>query len=556
MVFDELPNHGQTCDLCIVGSGPVGMSLAIEFERLGRDVFVLESGGSEVDPKRTEDSHAAIVDPQHHAPMEVTVCRAFGGTSWFWGGRCVPYDAVDFVKRDFVPDSDWPLRYEDIEPWYKAACEYMLCGDDTFQIPYGREVSDDLVLDGVERWATERQIMRTHRERIQKSEKIKVYLNSTVIDLDLGEDGRSVESVVVATPSGKVKVKPRCLILATGGVEATRLLLSVQRRWPDHFAGTDGPLGRYYMGHLGGAVSSMVFDDPRSSAAFDWSLDTNRVYYRRRATLAAKVQLENKLLNSVFWLDNAPFRDPRHGSGILSAFFLALTVPAIGRRIRTEEVRLAEVGPKPYSVGAHLLNIVRDAPGAVKDAYMALRDRVFRKPKKPAFTFLNRGGRFTLHYHAEQVPNPESRIVLTDEVDRHGLSRVLIDLRFSDQDCRSVVDSHRLLDAALRANKIGHLDYWYPQEELQERVMEQVLDGYHQVGVTRMGDDPKDSVVDSNLKVHGVDNLYVVSSSVYRTDSQANSTLLAVALAMRLASHLNNTVENLDPVAISSQAEA
>ena len=149
MVFDELPNHGQTCDLCIVGSGPVGMSLAIEFERLGRDVLVLESGGSEVDPKRTEDSHAAIVDPQHHAPMEVTVCRAFGGTSWFWGGRCVPYDAVDFVKRDFVPDSDWPIRYEDIEPWYKAACEYLLCGDATFQIPYGREVSDDLVLDGV-----------------------------------------------------------------------------------------------------------------------------------------------------------------------------------------------------------------------------------------------------------------------------------------------------------------------------------------------------------------------------------------------------------------------
>ena len=270
--------------------------------------------------------------------------------------------------------------------------------------------------------------------------------------------------------------------------------------------------------------------------------------------LAQKVQLENRLLNSAFWLDNAPFRDSRHGSGILSAFFLALTVPAIGRRIRSEEVRLVEVGPKPYAVGAHLFNIVRDAPGATKDVYMALRDRVFRKPQKPGFTFLNRGGRFTLHYHGEQVPNPESRIVLTDEVDRHGVPRVSIDFRFSEQDCRSIVDSHRLLDTALQANKVGHLEFWHPPEQLQDRVMEQAIDGYHQVGVTRMGDDPRESVVDPNLKVHGVDNLFVVSASVYRTDSQANSTLLAVALGMRLASHLNSTMGSPDPITISRHA--
>jgi choline dehydrogenase-like flavoprotein len=553
MVLEQLPNHDQIWDLCVVGSGPVGMSLALEFERLGRDVLVLESGGSEVDPKRAEDSHATIVDPRHHAPMELTVRRALGGTSWLWGGRCVPYNAMDFTKRDFVPESGWPVRHEDIEPWYKAACEYMLCVDDSFQMPFSREINDDLILDGVERWSTECHLMRVHHKRLEKSERIKVCLNSTVIDLDLGQDGRCVESAVVATPSGKVRVKARCIILATGGVEATRLLLTVQRRWPDHFAGTGGPLGRYYMGHLAGGISSLVFDDPRSSAAFDWVLDANGVYYRRRFSLPAKVQLENKVLNSGFWLDNAQFFDPRHGSGILSAFFLALTVPAIGRRIRSEEVRLVEVGPKPYPVGAHLINTVRDAPGTARDAYMALRDRIFKKPRKPGFTFLNRGGRFILRYHSEQVPNPESRIVLTDEVDRHGLPRVSIEFRFSDQDTRSVVDSHRLLDTGLQTNKIGHLEFWYPPEQLQERVMEQATDGHHQMGVTRMGDDPRESVVDSNLKVHGVDNLYVVSASVYRTGSQANSTLLAVALGMRLAGYLNSTAGNLDQVAISSQ---
>jgi hypothetical protein len=554
MVLEQLLNHDQIWDICIVGSGPVGMSLAMEFERLGRDVLVLESGGSAIDPKRTEHSQATIVDPRHHAPMELTVCRVLGGTSWLWGGRCVPYNMVDFIKRDFVPGSDWPIRPEDIEPWYKPACEYMLCGGDNFQMPFSGEIGDDLVLSGVERWSTEPHLMLVYRERLQRSERIKVCLNSTVIDLDLGESGRSVEGVVVATHDGNVKVRARHLILATGGVEAARLLLAVQRRWPGHFGGMDGPLGRYYMGHLDGVISSLVFDDPRSSAAFDWMLDRNGVYYRRRLMLAAKVQMENKVLNSAFWLDNAQFRDLRHGSGILSALFLASTVPAIGRRIRPEEVRIFEAGPRPYPVGVHLINIVRDAPGTAKELCRALRDRVFTKPRKPGFTVLNRGGRFNLHYNAEQVPNPESRIVLTDEVDRHGMPRVSIDFRFSDQDTRSVVDSHRLLDRALQANRIGHLEFWHPEAELQERVMDLATDGHHQVGVTRMGDDPRESVVDPNLKVHGVENLYVVSTSVHRTDSQANSTLLAVALGMRLASHLNGVARMLDQVVTSSRA--
>ena len=53
-----------------------------------------------------------------------------------------------------------------------------------------------------------------------------------------------------------------------------------------------------------------------------------------------------------------------------------------------------------------------------------------------------------------------------------------------------------------------------------------------------MGLDPAQSVVDPNLKVHGLDNFYVASSAAFPTSGQANSTLLAVAFAMRLAHQL------------------
>ena len=88
MILEHLPTPEQTCDLCVVGSGPVGMALALEFERVGRDVLVLESGRNRPCSKTSEDSRATIVDATRHAPMEIAVCRALGGTSWTWGGRC------------------------------------------------------------------------------------------------------------------------------------------------------------------------------------------------------------------------------------------------------------------------------------------------------------------------------------------------------------------------------------------------------------------------------------------------------------------------------------
>jgi choline dehydrogenase-like flavoprotein len=130
-------------------------------------------------------------------------------------------------------------------------------------------------------------------------------------------------------------------------------------------------------------------------------------------------------------------------------------------------------------------------------------------------------------------------VVLTDEADGFGLPRVAIDLRFTEGDARSVIGAHQVLDAALRANVIGRLEYWYPQKQLFNRVLAQASDGLHQVGTTRMGQDPKDSVVDADLKVHDIANLHVASSSVFPTTGQANSTFLATALAIRLANHLD-----------------
>jgi hypothetical protein len=262
--------------------------------------------------------------------------------------------------------------------------------------------------------------------------------------------------------------------------------------------------------------------------------------------------MNGQVLNTAFWPDNPPFYDPSHRSGVLSMVFLALAFPPTGRRLLPEAIRMVHTGPRPYPLAAHLRHAFLGAPRAVKDIYSILRDRFIKKPKKPGFLIRNSGGKYALHYHAEQIPNPDSRITVGDELDSFGVRRAVIDLRYTDQDVESVINSHRLLDVALRENGIGRLEYRYAPEQLRERVYQQASDGVHQAGTTRMGENPTQSVVDPNLKVHGIENLFVASSSIFSTSGQANSTYLAVAFAMRLVDHLlSNT--HLDHISQEAQ---
>ena len=538
-MIERILSNDRIWDLCIVGTGPVGMTLAMEFERFGDEVLVLESGGRKVDPATAESSRAQIVDPNRHAAMEIAVCRALGGTSWTWGGRCVPFDDIDWMQRDFVADACWPIGHDEIHPWYARAAEYLLCGNDTFSVPYKQMLTGGLTLNCVERWARESKTILEHRDHLLRSERIRLSLKSTVTGLNLSADGQRVESLAVSTPEGARTVKARRIVLAMGGVESTRLLLFTQQHWPDAFGGMDGPLGRYYMGHISGTIASIVLNNPDSIDDLDFKLDESGAYHRRRFMLTADAQMRHGVLNTAFWPDNPSFYDPNHGSGVLSAVFLALAFPPTGRRLLPEAIRLAHTGPRPYPLAAHLRNAILGAPRGAKDIYSILRDRFIKKPKKPGFLVRNRGGKYALHYHAEQVPNPESRITLCGECDAFGVPRAVIDLRFTDQDVQSVIDSHELLEKALQANGIGQLQYLYGPNQLREQVYSQASDGYHQVGSTRMGTDAKQSVVDANLKVHGVENLFVASSSVFPTSGQANSTLLAVAFSIRLANHLH-----------------
>jgi choline dehydrogenase-like flavoprotein len=504
----------------------------------GLSCLLIESGGETPNAFAGSLSQATIADPRRHAPMNVASCRALGGTSRWWGGRCVPFDDIDFTDRPYAPETAWPFSHDTIKPWYEQAVAFLDCGTAEFLAPHPDWVAlDGIKLEQLERWTPQIDMGMRHRKALEESSRISVLVDATVTDLSLSPDETRIEAISLASRSHRLQLPVKRCVLACGGLETTRLLLASKRKHPNSFGGSDSVLGHYYMGHMFGKIADIVLNDPASVRIHDFFKD-GKAFARRRLMLASDVQAREKISNIAFWIDNPRFWNHDHKSGILSLVWIALLLPFIGRRLSSEGIRRAHIGPKPYPVLSHVANVLRSPFATLASLVHIVKDRFLSKPPKPGFLVYNRAGRYALQYHAEHLPNAASKVTLSDEQDALGVPRLAIDLRYAERDAASVLRAHEIFDQALQAANVGRLDYHAPAKYRLADIMQQATDGFHQIGTTRMGLSPQTSIVDPDCRVHGLENLFIASSSVFPSSSQANPTLLAVAFAMRLAAHL------------------
>jgi hypothetical protein len=363
--------------------------------------------------------------------------------------------------------------------------------------------------------------------------------DATVVDLEV-VDG-AVQAAIVAEGERRLRFDgSKYFVLACGGLETTRLLLVLQTRYPNLFGGETGALGRYYMGHLSGHHVEIRFDHPGNARHFVYR-DEGSVVSRARIAISGDMQQKHFLPNVVFWPANPDMGNPAHGSGLLSLLFLLLSTPGLGSRFISEPIRQMQLRVQPNYPG-HVKNILRDLPVTAVHALDLLWQKYGKRRRKPFF-FLNAAdGGYLLHYHGEHRPNRESRIFLTAEKNAIGVPLLGIDLRFTHEDALGIARAHLFLDRALRKCQVGRLLMHGEDldlDRLSSTILEHASDGFSQIGLTRMGTGPSDAVVDSNCKAFDVSNLFVAGSSVFRTSGHANPVLPAVALALRLSSHLD-----------------
>jgi choline dehydrogenase-like flavoprotein len=531
---------GTQPDVCVIGAGPVGIVLALELARLGRSVLLLESGGLNVSDNAQGLADAAILNRRTHVGMDIAVARRLGGASNLWGGRCVAMEDYDFTARAAVPHSGWPIGPDAVAPHLPIACEYLGCGAPAFEhpVPGLAIANDDFCFVRLERWSRTPRMGAVHARRLRDDPAIDLRLNATVVGLDHAEDGRVYRVRVRPHGGDAVSCAPRCVVLAAGGLENTRLLLASQRQHPLAFGGEDGPLGRYYMGHLYGSVADMTICSPTLDAGIDYYLSSDGTYVRRRFTPSAALQQRMQLANVAFWPDYPPISDPSHRNGILSFAYLALSVPPIGRRIVVESIRQHYLGPGKVRRLPHMANVLRDAPKTAAFIPAFVYCRYLARPHMPGFFQRNTARRYSIRFHAEHLPNPSSRVTLGRETDALGLPKLTIDFRYTEADAMPLLRAHACFGEWLAQTGLGSMTWSAPESERVAYVLDQCYDGHHQIGTTRMASAPHNGVVGPDCQVFGAANLFVAGSSVFPTSAEANPTLLAVTLAVRLAARI------------------
>jgi hypothetical protein len=530
---------------CIIGSGAAGITVAVELARAGKQVLMLEGGDWKEDQK-LDDAYIGQATPPHHQTSEFRRQR-FGGTTHLWGGRCVPYDKEDLEHRPHVPYSGWPISFKELSHYYPSAMEYIDAGNADFELTaLGKDTSpmfDELPLlypdiyERIERYSLPTDFAKKYRSEISNSRLITVLLRARCTSLNTNKDGSSIESITVSNGSSQWQIRDKIFILCGGGLETTRLLL-MTRKQCSAWHRLDPALGRFYSCHYDLIFGELRFED--NLPHFDFEKTIDNVYARRKLQFSADFQSNNRLLNSSFRLHFPPYSDPSHGSGILSFIYLAKSILA------REYQDILDHGAKPTSKEnntlSHIKNILVRLPSVIRFGYEWLFKIKLAKRKIPYTLEPNANGSYPLEFNSEQINSPHNRIELLPQHDNYNMPRISVHWQLTDTDIESGIKCFEYLQSEL--NKTEHCRLIFDPNLLREKMTKALPVGGHHIGTTRMGHSTDDSVVNPNCQVHGVDNLYVASSSVFPTSGHANPTLTIVALAIRLADHLKNHDSN------------
>ena len=536
----QLPTDTEiTAQVCIVGSGPAGMALAMEFMQTSIDVCIVESGGVEFDQGIQNLSEGKVVGSKYPS-LETTRRRQLGGTSHSWeapvaskqpGFRCMTLDEIDFEKRSWIPYSGWPFKKCDLDPYYQRA--FTLCKISNYSSNIGDWESESAaslpfhsnrITSLVSHYSSRYPFTDEYPNLLGKSNNIRLLLHANVTNIELDDSLNQVSRIQITRLDGtSIHIRSRVFVLATGGIENARLLLTSNKQKSSGVGNSFDLVGRYFMDR---PVINVGYLKLTSRA---W-LNKTKLYdisNRHDATIMSCVMLspetirQERLVNSGCQLFPKPL--PRQTRATKAFRDLSSLLIYRKKATRIYASFLDVLKGSDYITAAIFWNLVRRMIGfqGGEWSYLPIEK--------------NRFSRIQLVHQIEQVPDPENRIVLDSTVDALGIPQPKLIWSMKNIDIQNAMKAHQILKTEFEKANIGVLEF-----ELNE-------DGSflfyktamaHHMGTTRMNENPRYGVVDSNCCLHDVYNLFVAGSSTFPTAGYANPTLTIIALSIRLADHI------------------
>lgn len=494
-------------DLCIVGAGAAGIALALEFVQASTRVILLEGGGFDLDGPVQALYRGEIVGRPYY-PLEGARLHYFGGTTGHWGGYCAPFDSIDFAPRAWVPHSGWPITRSQLDPFYARAHPVLDLGPyeydpaawvarDPTRAPLPLDPS--IAHDKVWQFSPPTRFGSKYRDALVQAPNVHLYTYANVVEVEANESVRTVDTLRVRQFDGReLRVRARHVVLACSTMQNVRLLLASNARATAGLGNGHDLVGRYFMEHLEMPAGKAVILQPQSLAFY--AFDFGRTTMRAELRLSDAEQERQAILNGTVSLE------PSAASGSAATTF-ELEPP--------EELEAYRQATRD-GIGDDM----RSPPSRHDAAAVAAR---------PYYDLVTR---------QEQAPNPASRVTLSTERDALGVPRARFDWQFTALDKRSMRALYLTLGREFGRRGIGRVQLreWLLTDD--ESWPSFVSGGWHDMGGTRMHDNPKQGVVDADCRVHGLSNLHIAGAGVFPTAGAANPTLTIVAMALRLADRL------------------
>jgi choline dehydrogenase-like flavoprotein len=536
-------NNAIETDVCIVGAGTAGITLAREFINQEFRVCLLESGGLKPDKETQALQWGENIGHPYYS-LDVARPRYLGGTTNRWHipvgedcstARMRPFDEMDFEEREWVPYSGWPFSKSLLDPFYDRAqtvCKIEPCTydvedwEDNEQSPR-LPIIGDSAKTVIFKFGSRYPFIRDYIEQIKRAANICIYINANVVEIETAPLNRAVTRLHVATLSGKrLWVSARVFVLAAGAIENARLLLVSDKIQKTGLGNDHDLVGRFFMEHPHCSAGPFV---PENQNLFKSTSLYNAIHVVKGTPIVGKVSLSEKTIRRERLLNQVLQFYPRV---IPKAFLYRYPiVDSEGVHALKALVRMMRTGADGF--GKQVGIIMGSLDDVCVAGYRNMKSRVLGMVDR------ERASVFQLFSMSEQVPNPDSRVMLSEERDSLGMRRVNLDWRLTPYDIDSIIRTLRILDETFRRSGLGRV-YVHVYKEIPS---DYIFGGWHHMGTTRMHADPKKGVVDENCRVHGLHNLFIAGPSVFPTGGCANPSLTIVALAIRLADHIKRLLE-------------
>src|SRR5687767_14204872 len=293
-------------DLCIVGAGAAGLSVALEWVGAAHRVLLLEGGGFDLEPAM-QDLYRGEIVGQPYFPLQAARLHYFGGTTGHWSGFCSTYDAIDFEQRPWVPHSGWPIRREELDPFYARAHRLLDLGPYEYDAGAWARRDPELAALPVDprvvwtkmwRFSPPTRFGTKYRDAIVGARNVHLYTHANVCEVEANDALTAVRGLRVRTLGGKeLVVRARRYVLACSTIQNARLLLASNRQATAGLGNAHDLVGRYFMEHIEMPAAELVLAPPHSARTKLYAFDFGRTKARGELALSAAAQREHGILN-------------------------------------------------------------------------------------------------------------------------------------------------------------------------------------------------------------------------------------------------------------------